>query len=134
MMIERNRGVPPAPDLLDDAGLDFIVHAPIEAFAALVSEEGGEMETLAASAGAAVSRALKVHDAQRLHAQLQALASRPVPESRAGLLELASLLHAAAASGGLVVSLQQMDLDSISDEQLRTLISRLQEICAEFRA
>ena len=92
------------------------------------------METLAASAGAAVSRALKVHDAQRLHAQLQALASRPVPESRAGLLELASLLHAAAASGGLVVSLQQMDLDSISDEQLRTLISRLQEICAEFRA
>jgi hypothetical protein len=131
MMIERNRGVPPAPDLLDDAGLDFIVHAPTEAFAALVSEEG--METLAASAGAAVSRALKVHDAQRLHAQLQALASRPVPESRAGLLELASLLHAAAASGGLVVSLQQMDLDSLSDEQLRTLISRLQEICAEFR-
>jgi hypothetical protein len=27
-----------------------------------------------------------------------------------------------------------MDLDSLSDEQLRTLISRLQEICAEFRA
>lgn len=132
-MIKRNRGVSPAPDLLDDAGLEFIVRAPADQFAALVSEEGGDLETLAASAGAAVARALKAHDAQRLHAQLQALASRPLPDTRAELLDLAGQLHAAAASAGLVVSLQQIDLDPLGDEQLRTLISRLQDICAEFR-
>lgn len=132
-MIERNRGMPPAPDLLDDAGLDFLVRAPADEFVALLSEEGRDLEALAANAGAAVARALKAHDAQRLRAQLQALASHPLPDTRAGLLEMAGQLHAAAASAGLVVSLQQTDLDPLSDEQLRTLISRLQDICAEFR-
>lgn len=128
-MIERNRVAPPVPDLLDEAGLDFIANAPAEEFAALVAEEGGSTGALAARAGSAVGRALKIHEAQRLHAQLKALAGRKLPDTRSGLLELAGLLHAAAASAGLVVSLQQMDLESLSDEQLRSLITRLQDIC-----
>jgi hypothetical protein len=134
MMVQRNRVVPtPASDLLDDAGLEFIARAPAEEFAALVSDEGGDMEALAATAGGAVARALKAHDAQRLHAQLQALSAQTLPQTRAGLLELAGLLHGIAASAGLVVSLQRMDLDSLSDEQLRTVIMRLQDICADYR-
>ncbi|MCZ8076668.1 MAG: hypothetical protein O9341_21330 [Paucibacter sp.] len=133
-MIQRNRVEPtPAPDLLDDAGLEFIARAPAEELAALVSDEGGDMEGLAASAGGAVARALKAHEAQRLYVQLRALSTQALPRTRAGLLELAGLLHGAAASAGLVVSLQQMDLDSLSDEQLCTVITRLQDICAEYR-
>lgn len=133
-MIQRNRVVPmPAPDVLDEAGLEFIARAPAEELAALVSDEGGDMEGLATSAGGAVARALKAHDSQRLHAQLQALSTRALPQTRAGLLELAGLLHDAAASAGLVVSLQQMDFDSLSDEQLCTVITRLQDICADYR-
>lgn len=133
-MIERNRVAPPVPDLLDEAGLDFIANAPAEEFAALVAEEGGSTGALAARAGSAVGRALKIHEAQRLHAQLKALAGRKLPDTRSGLLELAGLLHAAAASAGLVVSLQQMDLESLSDEQLRSLITRLQDICRDAAA
>lgn len=128
-MIERNRVAPPVPDLLDEVGLDFIANAPADEFAALLAEEGGSTDALAARAGAALSRALKVHEAQRLHAQLKALAGRKLPDTRSGLLELAGLLHAAAASAGLVVSLQQMDFESLSNEQLRALITRLQDIC-----
>lgn len=133
-MVQRNRAIPmPAPDLLDDAGLEFIAHAPAEEIATLVSDEGGDMGTLAASAGGAVARALKAHEAQRLYAQLQELSTRALPQTRAGLLELVGLLHGAAASAGLVVSLQQIDPDSLSDEQLYSVILRLQDICADFR-
>lgn len=133
-MVQRNRVVPkPVPDLLDDAGLEFIAHAPAEELAALVSDEGGDMGALAASAGGAVARALKAHEAQRLYAQLQTLSVRSLPQTRAGLKELAGLLHGAASSAGLVVSLQQMDFDSLDDGQLRALIVRLQDICADFR-
>lgn len=130
-MIETNRVAPPPPDLLDDAGLDFIANAPADDFAALVAEESGSTDALAARAGATVGRALKVHEAQRLHAQLRELAGRKTPDTRSSLMELAGLLHAAAASAGLVVSLQQMELESLSDEQLRALITRLQDICRE---
>lgn len=64
-------------------------------------------------------------------ARLRALAGRPLPSSRRELLELATMLHEAAASTGLMVSLQQVDLDALDDEQLRALVLRLQEICRE---
>ena len=130
-MIGNKRSVLPAPDVLDEAGLDFIANAPQSELHALVTEEGTSADALAARAAAAVGRALKIHDAQRLHARLRALAGRPLPSSRRELLELATMLHEAAASTGLMVSLQQVDLDALDDEQLRALVLRLQEICRE---
>lgn len=130
-MIGNKRSRLPAPDVLDDAGLEFIANAPPSELRALVAEEGTSADALAARAAAAVGRALKVHDAQSLHARLQALAEQSLPSSRRELLEIATMLHEAAASTGLMVSLQQFDFDALDDEQLRALVLRLQEICRE---